>query len=141
MSCGVGHRYISDPMLLWLWHRPAAVAPIRSLAWEPPYAAGEALEKKRKKNNALRKMGWGGRSFLFSTEKIKCLILKYLLVLTVAILFSWMPQGRPHAWFCWALCSRGARVCTKARPPLQPPRALFSLPRSQDFSLQNNLTS
>ena len=24
----------SDPMLLWLWHRPAAVAPIGPLAWE-----------------------------------------------------------------------------------------------------------
>ena len=26
VSCGVGHRYSSDPVLLWLWHRPAAVA-------------------------------------------------------------------------------------------------------------------
>ena len=28
MSCGVGHRYSSDLALLWLWCRPAAVAPI-----------------------------------------------------------------------------------------------------------------
>ena len=34
---------------LWLWCRPAATAPIRPLAWEPPYAAATALKKKRKK--------------------------------------------------------------------------------------------
>ena len=26
-SCGIGHRCGSDPILLWLWHRPAAAAP------------------------------------------------------------------------------------------------------------------
>ena len=26
MSCGVGGRGGSDPMMLWLWRRPAAVA-------------------------------------------------------------------------------------------------------------------
>ena len=33
--------------MLWLWHRLAATAPIRPLAWEPPYAsgAGAALKK------------------------------------------------------------------------------------------------
>jgi len=30
--------------LLWLWRRPVATAPIRPLAWEPPYAAGAAQE-------------------------------------------------------------------------------------------------
>ena len=54
MSCGVGHRCGSDPALLCLWCRPAATAPIRLLAWEPPYAMGAALEKakrQRKKQN------------------------------------------------------------------------------------------
>ena len=41
-------------VLLWLWCRLAATAPIRPLAWEPPYAKGAALEKakrpKKKKN-------------------------------------------------------------------------------------------
>ena len=32
----------SDPALLWLWHRPAAVALIQPLAWESPYAKGAA---------------------------------------------------------------------------------------------------
>ena len=35
-------------MLLWLWRRPAAVALIRPLAWEHPYAAGVALKSKKK---------------------------------------------------------------------------------------------
>ena len=49
MSCGVGHRNSSDPALLWLWHRHAATAPIRPLAWEPPYATGAALKSQKKK--------------------------------------------------------------------------------------------
>ena len=54
MSRGVRCRYSSDPMLLWVWRRPAATAAIRPLPWEPPYAAGVALEmakrQKKKKN-------------------------------------------------------------------------------------------
>ena len=38
VSCGVGHRRSSDLELLWLWYRVTAVAPVRPLAWEPPYA-------------------------------------------------------------------------------------------------------
>ena len=38
----------SDLALLWLWCRPAAASPIRPLAWEPPYATGEALKKDKK---------------------------------------------------------------------------------------------
>ena len=49
MNCGVGCRYVLDPQLLWLWCKLAAVAPIRPLAWELPYAAGAALKSKRKK--------------------------------------------------------------------------------------------
>ena len=51
MSCGGGHRLGSDPALLWLWHTPAATAPVRLLAWEPPYAMGAALEKAKKDKN------------------------------------------------------------------------------------------
>ena len=49
MSCRVGHRCGSDPVLLWLWHRQAAVAPIGPLAWELTYAVGVALKAKKKK--------------------------------------------------------------------------------------------
>ena len=47
MSCGLV-RHSSDAALLWLWCRPAAIAPIRPLAWEPPYASGVALEKTKR---------------------------------------------------------------------------------------------
>ena len=49
MSCGVGHRCDLDPVLLWLWHSPAAVALTQPLAWEPPYAMSVALKSKKKK--------------------------------------------------------------------------------------------
>jgi len=49
MSCGVGRRPSWDLVLLWLWHRPAAVAQIQPLAWEPPYAMGAALKRQKNK--------------------------------------------------------------------------------------------
>ena len=57
MSCGVGCRLSSDPALLWLWGRLAAVALfqplalIRPLAWEPPNATGVALKSQKKAKN------------------------------------------------------------------------------------------
>ena len=50
LSCDAGHRCDSDPAWLWLWCRPAAVAPIRPLTWELPYATGVALKRQRKEN-------------------------------------------------------------------------------------------
>ena len=41
--------WVKDPTLLQLWHRPAAAALIRPLAWERPYVTGAALKKKKKK--------------------------------------------------------------------------------------------
>ena len=56
MSCGIGRRPGLDPELLWLWCRPAATALIGPPAWEPPYAAGAALEKaKRQKTKQKNK--------------------------------------------------------------------------------------
>ena len=60
VSCGVGPRLGSDPSLLRLWCRPAAAAPIRPLAWGPPYAAGisprkRPKDKKKKKNRDVRR--------------------------------------------------------------------------------------
>ena len=48
VSCGVHHRCGSDPELLWLWCRQAAVAPMWHLDWEVPYAVGMALKNKQK---------------------------------------------------------------------------------------------
>ena len=47
VSCGVGRRHGLDATLLWLWHRLAVAAPIRSLVWALPCAMGVALKSKR----------------------------------------------------------------------------------------------
>jgi len=54
VSCGVGHRRSLDPALLWLWCRLAAVALIRLLSWELPYAVG-LVPKKQKQNKKNKK--------------------------------------------------------------------------------------
>ena len=47
VSCGVGHRFGSDLVWLWLW--PAATALIPPLAWESPYTTDAAVKKTKKK--------------------------------------------------------------------------------------------
>ena len=44
----VGHRRSSDLALLQLWCRLEAVALIRPVAWEPTYATGLVLKRKKK---------------------------------------------------------------------------------------------
>ena len=71
-------------MLLWHRHRPVGIAPIRPLAWEPPYATGVALKRRKKKvreqkiatvllevygNIVTRTMRTGARTKNFSTKK------------------------------------------------------------------------
>ena len=58
VSCGVDRRRGLDLALLWLWRRPVATAPIRPLAWEPPYVSGSALKKKERMWE--RKEHWNG---------------------------------------------------------------------------------
>ena len=70
MSCGVGRRCGSDPTLLWLSYRAAATAPIRPLAWEPPYASGEALKRQKTKKKGGREkknLDNGSTGYLFNT--------------------------------------------------------------------------
>ena len=62
VSCGVGHRCSLDPELLWLWSRPAATAAIQPLAWELPYASGEAQKRFKKKKK--KKKCHDGRCYL-----------------------------------------------------------------------------
>ena len=38
MNCDLGYRHGSDVVLMWLWHRPTAIALIQPLAWELSYA-------------------------------------------------------------------------------------------------------
>jgi len=54
VSCDGGHRCGLDLALLWLWCRPAATAPIRPLAWEPPYTEGATLKSKNKERRKWR---------------------------------------------------------------------------------------
>ena len=39
--------------LLWLWYRPAAVAPVQRLAWELPYTVGYVPKKAKKKKKYI----------------------------------------------------------------------------------------
>ena len=55
MSCGVGCGLSSDLTLLWLRCRPAVVALIGPLAWEPPYASGAALKKETERQQQQKK--------------------------------------------------------------------------------------
>ena len=58
MSCGISHRCGLDLALLWLWHRPAATAPIQaSPSLGVPYALDAAQKKKKKKSRFLRQKG------------------------------------------------------------------------------------
>ena len=49
-SCGVCCRCGSDPVLLWLWCRPAVAAMIRPLAREHPYAINAVLKRPKEKH-------------------------------------------------------------------------------------------
>ena len=98
MSCGVGRRCGLDPVLLWLWCRPVATAPIGPLAWEPPHAEGSG-PRNGKKQQQQQKQKPTYRSFivvtkleiiqmpisvLFGVNEVRCvLILKYFVTIKV----------------------------------------------------------
>ena len=54
MSFRVVCRHGLDLALLWLWHRLAAIAQIKPLAWELPYALGAALKRQKKKKKGIK---------------------------------------------------------------------------------------
>ena len=58
-----------------LWHRLAAVAMIRPLAWEPPYAASAALKRQKKKKKDIPRFVL---TFLFNRKNIGILLFKFL---------------------------------------------------------------
>ena len=61
--------------MLWLWHRPAAIALIRPPACKLPYGPGIALKrpkkKKKKEINKRRKEGRGRKKRNKQTKKYK----------------------------------------------------------------------
>ena len=56
-------QWVEDPVLLWLWCRLAARAPIGPLAWESPYAMGMALEKAKKKKKKPKQTELRGTNY------------------------------------------------------------------------------
>ena len=48
-------QWVKDVALLWLWCRPVPTAPIRPLAWEPPYAEAAAQEMAKRQNKKQKK--------------------------------------------------------------------------------------
>ena len=69
----IGHRPGSDLVLLWLWHNPAAAAPIHPLAWEHLYAvvvvALKRPKKKKKKRERERENGANSEKEAKSQER------------------------------------------------------------------------
>ena len=92
MICGVGHRCGSDPVLLWLWCRPAATALIR-LPSLGTFICCRCGPKKIKKKN--RKYMYGltvtcySMHFLLFIQKIfivcSSMCVPLVLTLTVAV--------------------------------------------------------
>ena len=74
VSCYVGRRRGLDPKLLWLWHRLTAVALIRPLAWELPYAMVVALEKQKKKKKKKKKIILNGGQKFFSLPLFQVIV-------------------------------------------------------------------
>ena len=77
LLCGEARRRSSDPILLWC--RSVATAPIRPLTWEPPYAAGAALEKakrQKKKKKKKKRQPTEREEIVANDATDKCLIYK-----------------------------------------------------------------
>ena len=55
MSCGIGHRHGLDAVLLWLWYRLAAVAPILPPSLGTSICHGWGPKKQKKKERKQRK--------------------------------------------------------------------------------------
>ena len=49
-------QWAKDPVMLWLWCRLAAVAPVRPLVWEPAYAVSVAPKSKKRKKKRISLM-------------------------------------------------------------------------------------
>ena len=76
--------------MLWLWHRPAVIAPIRPLAWEPPYAAPVAQKRRRKEKKRKEK------NYLFSCllKDSKADFIQGTVVIGVGTTTGVLKQGR-----------------------------------------------
>ena len=81
-----------------VWRRPAATAPMRPLAWEPPYAAGAANPKKKKEREE-----WKSLKFLSKENFGGPVVAPWLVNLTgvykdsclIPGLFQWVTDPAP----------------------------------------------
>ena len=96
VSCGVGCRHSSDPVLLWLWCRLAAGAPIGPLALDPPYAAGVAVKKQNKK----RMEQWNRTYATDNHSRRKLAMAKFLIDLPLHYIFCRKPWSRIKTNHC-----------------------------------------
>ena len=69
VSSGAGCRHSLDTM--WLWCRPAAIALIEPLAWEPPYTMGAALKKTKDTHTKKNKNKQELENIRRSQEKVE----------------------------------------------------------------------
>ena len=89
----MGCRRGSDPALLWLWRRLVATAPIGPLAWEPPYAAGAALEKaKRQKKKKKKKKEMYYLYFHVFANLLKMIFLFFFFVFFFLLFLGPLPR-------------------------------------------------
>ena len=86
-------------MLLWLWCRPAAAAPMQPLAWELPYAVGVTLKRKNKNKKNIAYSICDSLLMLGGKEKTwKCM---------------WGKGGDKAGVEAWPLPGREDRVATE----------------------------
>ena len=64
-------QWVKDLALLWLWYRPAAVAPIPLRAQELPYAVGAALKKTKQQNKTKSPAQHCSQPFCPSVKNMK----------------------------------------------------------------------
>ena len=117
MSCGIDRRHGSDLVLLWLWYRLAAAAPIGPLAWKLPNATSTTLkirkegrkegrkeekkEKKKKRRKRKRKVQKLKPSFSkanFSLQALSlCLVKKQCFASSLKLYF----HRNAHTLLCY----------------------------------------
>ena len=85
MGCGVGCRHGSNPALLWLWGRPAAMAPIGPLAWELPYASGVAKKWQKDQKNKIKQTNKKNKSKLEGVPIVTWRVLNLLVSMRIRV--------------------------------------------------------
>ena len=162
MSCGVGHRRSLDRVLLGLWCRPAGVAPIRPLAWAPPYAASVALKSLKKTKTKTKTLlllvcfsshsemppfsGLNNRKYFLTVVEAGSLRSQcqqgWFLLRPLSLACTWpssphVPTGHPSV----CLCPNPLLIRTPVMPDGDPPcRPSFSLVTSSKTLTPNPVT-